>query len=64
MSSFLEREHLCFYKIKTYETILVRKLFSIGAGDENRTRLSSLEGTHTTDVLHPQAQVEAILSQL
>lgn len=27
----VEREHLCFYKIKTYETILVRKLFSIGA---------------------------------
>ncbi len=45
MSSFLEREHYSFiYKIKTYEPFVVRKLYSNGAGDENRTHVVSLEG--------------------
>ena len=62
MSSFLEREHYSFiYKIKTYEPFVVRKLYSNGARDGNRTRILGLGSPCSTTKLHMHTKIISLI---
>lgn len=43
----LRKRTLLLYKIKTYEPLQVRKLYSNGATDQNRTGILALARPHT-----------------
>lgn len=64
MLSFSEENTFSLHIKKQPTNISVSRLFFIGAGSGNRTRIASLEGWNSTIELHPQNQYLYIISLL